>query len=88
MNGRTAELYSKHGNTDVTELVVIDDTTQCEKSKRHNGERNVLLHMWSRSARIICTEDRVVENLHSAGHDSLERCAVAIQDKRSNMTPQ
>ena len=27
---RTAELYSKQGNADIPELVIIDETTQCE----------------------------------------------------------
>ena len=30
---RTAELYSKQGNTDVIELEVIDEMTQCEVCK-------------------------------------------------------
>ena len=35
MDARTAELYSKQGNIDIIELVVIDETTQCEKCKEH-----------------------------------------------------
>ena len=48
VNERTAELYSKQRNTDITELVVIHETTQCETCKR-----KVMLHMWNHSARII-----------------------------------
>ena len=32
VNARTAELYSKQGNTDITE---IDETTQCGNCKEH-----------------------------------------------------
>ena len=35
---RTAELYTKHVNTDIIELVIIDETTHCEKSKDHNAK--------------------------------------------------
>ena len=38
VNARTAELYSEQCNTDITELAVIDETTQCEKCKEHNAE--------------------------------------------------
>ena len=44
---RAADLYSKQGLTDITELVVIDETTQCEKCKEHDAKRKVFLHMWS-----------------------------------------
>ena len=33
VEARTAELHSKQGNTDITELIVTDGTTQCEKCK-------------------------------------------------------
>ena len=39
MNERTAELYSKQGNTDITELVDIDETTQCENCKEHDAKQ-------------------------------------------------
>ena len=32
---RTAELYSEQGNTDFTEVTVIDEITQCENYKEH-----------------------------------------------------
>ena len=57
MDARKAELYSKPGNTDITELVVIDVTTQCEKCKEHNAKGNSFLHMWSNSAGIISRQD-------------------------------
>ena len=38
VNERTAELYSKQGNKDVTELAVFDETTQCETRRRHNAK--------------------------------------------------
>ena len=34
----TAELYNKQGNTDITELVLIDEMTQCEACKEHNAK--------------------------------------------------
>ena len=45
VNERTAELHSKDGNTDTTELVVIDETTQCETCKTPNAKGKSLLHM-------------------------------------------
>ena len=38
MNARTAELYSEQGNTDLKELMVIDETTQCKKCKEHSAK--------------------------------------------------
>ena len=35
---RTAALYSEQGNLDITELVVIDETTQCEKCQKHDAK--------------------------------------------------
>ena len=35
---RTTELYSKQGNTDITELVGIDEMTQSEICKEHNAK--------------------------------------------------
>ena len=37
-DARTAELYSKQRNSGITELVVIDETTQCEKCTEHNAK--------------------------------------------------
>ena len=39
---RTAELYSKQGIADVTELMVIDETTQCEVCEGHNTKGKYL----------------------------------------------
>ena len=44
VDARTAELYSNQGNTDITELELIDETTQCEKCEVHHAKRKVLLH--------------------------------------------
>ena len=30
---RTAELYSEQGHTDITEIMIIDETTQCKNCK-------------------------------------------------------
>ena len=38
VNERTADLYSKQGHTDITELAVIDETTQWETFKRHKAK--------------------------------------------------
>ena len=38
MGARTAEFCSKHGNTDITELVDLDKATQCEKRTENNAE--------------------------------------------------
>ena len=38
VDARTAELYSKQGNIDITEFVVIDETKQCEKCREHNAK--------------------------------------------------
>ena len=35
---RTADLYRKQGNTDITELVVINEMSQCEACKEHNAK--------------------------------------------------
>ena len=37
VDARTAELYSREGNTDITELMVIDETTQCDECE-HNAK--------------------------------------------------
>ena len=39
---RTAELYSKQGSTDITEVGVFEETTQCEKCQAHNANRKSL----------------------------------------------
>ena len=53
VDARTAELHSKQGNTDITELVVIDETDAVRKLLRTQCMRKVLLHMWSNSAGTI-----------------------------------
>ena len=68
---------------DITKLFVIDETTQCGKCKRTQCQGEVLLHMWSTSAGVINRKDKNVERHNGAGNDSLERFAVANQDKRS-----
>ena len=35
---RTPDLHSKQGNTDITDLVVVDEVTQCEVCKEHHGK--------------------------------------------------
>ena len=35
---RTAKLHGSHGNTDITELMVIDEMTQCEMSTEYKTE--------------------------------------------------
>ena len=88
MDTRTAEWYSKPGNTDVTDLVVIEETTQCEKVQRTQCKGKVFLHMWFNSAGVIRRMDEHVERNNSAGNDSLKRFAVANEDKRSGMARQ
>ena len=39
VDDRTAELYSKQGNCDITELVVTDEVTQCEICEEHMARR-------------------------------------------------
>ena len=41
MDARTAELYSEQGNTDLTELTVINERTQCENGKEHGAKGDV-----------------------------------------------
>ena len=43
---RTAELYSEQGNIDITEIVVIDETMQCEKCQEHHAKRKCFLQRW------------------------------------------
>ena len=38
VDGRTAELYSKQGNIDITEFVVIDEITQCKVCEEYNAK--------------------------------------------------
>ena len=38
VNERTAELHSKQGDIGTTELVVIDETTQCDECKEHKAK--------------------------------------------------
>ena len=38
VNTRTAALYSKQGSTDLTELMVVDEMTQCQVCREHNAE--------------------------------------------------
>ena len=35
---RTAELYSLQGNIDITEVVVVDEMTQCKTCLEHNAK--------------------------------------------------
>ena len=35
---RTAELYSELGNSEITELLIIDQTMQCEMCRDRNGK--------------------------------------------------
>ena len=44
VNERTAELYSKRGQTNLSGLVVIDETTQCEKCKEHMQKKSPVAH--------------------------------------------
>ena len=36
---------TERGNTDITELVVIDEMTRCEASKEHNANENLSAHV-------------------------------------------
>ena len=38
VDARTVELYSKQGNTDITELIVIGERTQCEIYEERNAK--------------------------------------------------
>ena len=42
---RTAELYSEQGNDDITELVICEETTQCEICQKHNRKGKLFLRM-------------------------------------------
>ena len=35
---RSAKLHTKQVNTDITELMISDETTQCEKNKDDNAK--------------------------------------------------
>ena len=70
VNERTAELYSKQGHTDITELVVINATMQCETCKIHDAK--------GKSFYKCSRQDKNAERNNGASHDSLQRFAVAI----------
>ena len=77
---RTAEAHSKQENTDITELVLIDDmTVRCLPRKQCQGK--VLLHMWINSARVTSSRERQVYiyiYIHlTTRDDSLKQLAVA-----------
>ena len=62
-----AELYSKQGNTDFTELTVLDVMTQCEACKEHNLK-----------GKSSCTQKVLIIKLHSTiaeKHQHIEGCA-------------
>ena len=64
VKARTGELYSEQGNTDLSELTVIDAMIQCIACKKHKR---------SHSARLLSRKDKNVEKYSSARHESLER---------------
>ena len=45
VNERIVEMYSELVNTDITELVVIDESSQCETCKRQNARRVFFAHV-------------------------------------------
>ena len=81
MIARTAESYSEQGTTDLTEVMVIDEMTQCKVCIQHSAKRKSL-----------CTCGAVLQELsgkrkndernNGARDDSLHRFAVANQEKR------
>ena len=83
MDAPTAAVYSEQGNMDITELMVIDEMTQCEKCKEHNAKGMSFLHMRSNSAGIFGRKEHVERN-NGASDDSLMRFVVANQDTRSD----
>ena len=87
VNTRTAELCSKQGNTDISELPVIDATTQCEKCKEPNAEGKSFCK-YGVIVQELSAENRTnMLKQNSASRDSLERFAVAIRDKTSDKPP-
>ena len=54
---------------------------------RTQNKRNVILHMRSTSAGIVSRKDKNVKRNNGASDDSLERFAVANQDKSSDKAP-
>ena len=70
MDALTAELYSKQGNIDTTELADIGKTTQCGKCKEHNAKRKSFCTRVSNSARVISRKDRNVDRNNCAGSDA------------------
>ena len=66
VDARAAELYSKPGNTDITELVVIDETTPCEECQEHNATRKSFCNCGSILQQFAMTEkdeQRVMHDL-------------------------
>ena len=71
------EVYSTQGNTDSTELAVIDEPTQFRKLPRTQRKRKVLLHVWSSSVGITNRRDKHVESNNGASDVSLKRLVLA-----------
>ena len=71
MNPRTADSHSEQGNTDLTELIVIDAMSTCKVGKEHNEKRKPFLH--KKSAGILGRTDKHVERNNGDGKDTWER---------------
>ena len=88
VNTSTAELYIEQGNTDLSDLMVINEMIQCKVCKDSMQKEKIVLHMWSPSARIISRDDKHVEKYSSASDDSLVRFCSGDLTKTSNKAPQ
>ena len=63
----TAELYSKHGNNDIAELVVNDETAQCEKCQEHHAK-----------VKSFCTCGSILQELSSEKTKTLKETAAQV----------
>ena len=85
VHARTAELYSEQRNSDLMELMVTDEMTECKVCKKTHAEGKSLAHVEYFKRNSQCKK---AERNNGASDDSPRRSAAANQDKRSDTTPQ
>ena len=89
MYKRTAEFFTKQGNTDITELMIIGAMAQSEHLfQTILFKRTVLLQMWINSSRVASGDEGPIERDDKTGNDSLDQFMrdPSIQ-KAKNMKP-
>ena len=84
VKARTAELHSEQKNTDLSEIRVIDEMILCNVCEEHNANKDSRFANVEYFCRIFQQNRQKSWKNNGARHDSLERFAVANQEKRSD----